>query len=259
MAALLEYTPRDTFMHHLHPATKLFWSIAVLVLSFLTDRPLWILALLLGNLLLAAAGGVLGHMLPALRSLAIFATILVLLQIFLVDEGKTIFYLFPAYSMGRITDTGLHLSALAALRMLATVSTIPILLLTTRMTDLAAVLVEKCRIPYPYAFMFLTALRLIPTLLSRMEQVLEAQAARGYRIDTKNPLRRMRLILPLAIPLLVSTVQKIEQTALSMEMRGFASGPRRSYREIKMQPTDFICAGLLLLILSISIFVVKLA
>ncbi|MGQ9557361.1 MAG: energy-coupling factor transporter transmembrane component T family protein [Desulfurispora sp.] len=255
MAALLEYTHRDSFLHHLHPATKLLWSIAVLVLSFLTDRPLWILALLLGNLLLAAAGGVLKRMLPVLRSLAIFAAILVLMQVFLIDEGKTLFYLFPAFGAGRITDTGLQLSTLAALRMLATVSTIPLLLLTTRMTDLAAVLVEKCRIPYSYAFMFLTALRLIPTLLDRMEQVLQAQAARGYRTDTKNLLRRILLILPLAIPLLVSTVQKIEQTALSMEMRGFASGPRRSYREIKMQPADFICAGLLMLAVSISIIV----
>lgn len=250
MAALLEYTPRGSFLHHLHPATKLLWSVAVLVLSFLTDRPLWILALLLGNLLLAAAGGVLKHMLPVLRSLAIFAAILVLLQIFLVDEGKTIFYLFPTYNLGRITDTGLQLSALAALRMLATVSTIPLLLLTTRMTDLTAVLVEKCRIPYSYAFMFLTALRLIPTLLDRMEQVLQAQAARGYRTDTRNPLRQMRLLLPLAIPLLVSTVQKIEQTALSIEMRGFGSGPRSSYRAIKMGPGDYLAIGLLIIVLS---------
>ncbi|MFZ5590341.1 MAG: energy-coupling factor transporter transmembrane component T family protein [Bacillota bacterium] len=250
MAALLEYTHRDFFLHRLHPATKLLWSITVLILSFLTDSPLFILALLLSNLLLAAAGGVLKEMLPTLRGLTIFAAILVLLQIFLVEEGKTLFYLIPTHSIGRVTDTGLQMSAVAALRMLATVSTIPILLLTTRMTDLATVLVEKCRIPYTYAFMFLTALRLIPTLMGEMEQVLQAQAARGYQTDTRHPMRKMRIILPLAIPLLVTTVQKIEQTAISMEMRGFASGPRSSYRTIKMQPADYLSIGLLAVVLA---------
>ena len=57
---------------------------------------------------------------------------------------------------------------------------------------------------------------------------IEAQKARGVEFDTKNPLRKLRLILPLCVPLLVSSVGRIEQNAMAAEVRGFYLRDRQS-------------------------------
>jgi hypothetical protein len=85
-----------------------------------------------------------------------------------------------------------------AFRMLATVSTIPVLMMTTTMTDLAAVLVEKLKIPFKYAFMFITALRFIPTFSAEMDQIMQAQMSRVRaeeavtRFQSEYPIKLMK-------------------------------------------------------------------
>jgi energy-coupling factor transport system permease protein len=239
MPAMLEYIQKDSLFHRLNPITKILWTFTVLIVSFLFSDPLPVFIILLSNLLIANISGVIRHVLPAIKALFIFSFILILFQIFFVSEGKTLFYVVPYYNIGKVTDVGLKLSLVMSFRMVATVSTIPIMMTATQMTDLVVVLVEKLKIPFKYAFMFITALRFIPTLMSEMEQIMQAQMSRGYDTDTKNPFKKMVIIIPLAIPLLVSSVKKTEKMAISMEVRGFASGPRSYYRKIDMKKADY--------------------
>ncbi len=239
MPAMLEYIPKESLFHRLNPITKILWTFTVLIISFLFNDPLPIFIILLSNLLVAYASGIIKQVLPIIKALFIFSLILILFQIFFVNEGKTLFYVIPFANAGRVTDVGLKLSLVMSLRMVATVSTIPIMIMATQMTDLVVVLVEKLKIPFKYAFMFITALRFIPTLMGEIEQIMQAQMSRGYDSDTKNPFKKMVIIIPLAIPLLVSSVKKTEKMAISMEVRGFASGPRSYYRKIDMKKADY--------------------
>lgn len=239
MPAMIEYIQKDSFIHRLHPITKILWTFAVLITSFLFNSPLPILIILLSNILVAFASGIIKQILPVIKALFLFSLLLILFQIFFVSDGKTLFYAIPFLNIGRITDVGLNLSLVMSFRMVATVSTIPILMMTTPMTDLVVVLVEKLKIPFKYAFMFITALRFIPTLMGEIEQIMQAQMSRGYNSDTKNPFKKMIIVIPLAIPLLVSSIKKTEKMAISMEARGFASGPRSYYRKIVMRKADF--------------------
>ena len=88
--------------------------------------------------------------------------------------------------------------------------------------------VEVLHIPYRYAFTFTTALRFVPVFSQEMNAIMEAQTARGVEYDTKNPVRRMQLMLPLCVPLLVSSVGKTDATALAAEQRGFYLRTRES-------------------------------
>jgi energy-coupling factor transport system permease protein len=74
--------------------------------------------------------------------------------------------------------------------------------------------------------------------------------SRGYNSDTRNPFKKMVIVIPLAIPLLVSSIKKTEKMAISMEARGFASGPRSSFRRIVMRKMDY--AALIVLVIAIS-------
>jgi len=236
---MVEYIKADSFFHRLNPITKILWTFTVLIMSFLFNDPLAVFIILLSNLLIASISGILRQILPVIKALFIFSFLLIIFQIFFVDEGKTLFYAIPYFNIGRVTDTGLDMSLVMSFRMVATVSTIPILMMTTQMTDMVVVLVEKLKIPFKYAFMFITALRFIPTFMEEMEQILQAQMSRGYNSDTRNPFKKLVIIIPLAIPLLVSSVKKTEKMAISMEARGFASGPRSYYRKIDMRKTDY--------------------
>lgn len=55
-----------------------------------------------------------------------------------------------------------------------------------------------------------------------------AQTARGVAFDTKNPFKKLGLILPLCMPLLISSVGRIHDTAAAAEMRGFTLRTRES-------------------------------
>ncbi|NLY42975.1 MAG: energy-coupling factor transporter transmembrane protein EcfT [Clostridiaceae bacterium] len=245
MPALVEYIPKDTLVHRLNPITKILWTLAVLSVCFILQEPLAIFIVLLSNILVAWLSGVLKQVIPAIIGLFIFSLVLILFQIFFVKEGNTLFYVIPFINLGRVTDVGLKFSAVLALRMLATTSTIPILMTTTQMKDIIVVLTEKCRVPFKYSFMLVTALRFIPTFIEEMDQILQAQRSRGYETDTSNPFKKLFIIIPLAIPLLILSVKKAEKMAISMEVRGFGAGPRSYYNRVDMKKTDYAVIALL--------------
>jgi energy-coupling factor transport system permease protein len=73
-----------------------------------------------------------------------------------------------------------------------------------------------------------------------MNAIMEAQCARGVEYDTKNPLRKLQLMLPLCVPLLVSSVGKTDATALAAEERGFYLRTRESsFKRYPLVARDF--------------------
>ena len=113
------------------------------------------------------------------------------------------------------------------------------MLTVTKLTDLSNALVEHLHIPYCYAFTIMTALRFIPIFSYEMKQITEAQAARGVQFDTKNPFKKLWLMMPLVIPLLVLSVRKADTSALAAEARGFyLRNASSSYKRYPFKPLD---------------------
>ena len=96
-----------------------------------------------------------------------------------------------------------------------------IMLSVTKLGDLSNALVEKLHIPFKYAFTMTTAIRFIPVFAAEMAGIMEAQVSRGIELDTKNPFRKIALVLPLCAPLLVSSVRKTQSLAIAAYLRGF--------------------------------------
>ncbi len=89
-----------------------------------------------------------------------------------------------------------------------------LMLMVTKLNDLANACVEVLHVPYRYAFTFTTALRFVPVFGQEMNAIMEAQTARGVEYDTKNPIKKLKL-MPLCVPLLISSVGKTDATALA--------------------------------------------
>ncbi|MDR2521916.1 MAG: energy-coupling factor transporter transmembrane protein EcfT [Spirochaetaceae bacterium] len=228
MSGLLEYLSGGTVLHRLHPLTKLGCAFVLSASCFITRRPAvvagiivlnFVLALLSGGGTGAAAGDetVAHRTLRILRPLVKLAVVLFVVQVLFVREGRAVF------SAGGIVITreGLAFSLLFALRLVAATLPPSLVLSVTRPSDLAAALTRTLGLPYKYAFVLTTALRFIPVFSTEMRGIIEAQIARGVDFETKNIVKKLRLLLPLCVPLLMSSVRRVDSAALSAELRGF--------------------------------------
>ncbi len=131
-------------------------------------------------------------------------------------------------------------SLLFVLRMIAATLPLAVMLSVTQISDLSGMLVEKLRVPYKYVFALTTSMRFIPSFAAEPGDIMAAQTARGVDFDTRNIFRKIRLILPLCVPLLISSVARIDRGAISAELRGFSLRRRgASYKSYHMKWIDW--------------------
>ncbi|WP_138295189.1 MULTISPECIES: energy-coupling factor transporter transmembrane component T [unclassified Clostridium] len=241
MGGFLDYIPGDTFLHRLNPVTKLVLAFLLCAACFCAGSIPFVLGVIALNLLLAASAGALPRALRLLLALAKLALMFFVIQLLFVQEGRALVNL-PLGLM--ITDKGLAFSTLLALRLIGATLPLALMLSVTQMSDLTGALVQQLHIPYRYAFALMTAIRFIPTFNREMKDIMEAQTARGVAFDTKNFFKKVGLLLPLCVPLLVSSVGRINQGAIAVELKGFNRRRRTSgYKRYAFRLWDAAAAG----------------
>ena len=92
----------------------------------------------------------------------------------------------------------------------------------TKLTDMANALVKVLHVPYKYAFTFMSTVHFIPVFMNDMSGIMEAQTARGVEFDG-GIAKKIRLMMPLCVPLLVSSVRKTNSAAIAAEVRGVST------------------------------------
>ena len=231
MLNVIDYVPGDTVLHRLNPVTKLILAAAIIAAIVLADDYAALIALIALTLILGIYAGSGSRLLSLLKVLVPIAALMLVLQLAFVRHGETV-ALF-------VTTDGLVSGTKACLRLLGVALPLVLMLTVTKTTDLANACVEKLHLPYKYAFTFTTALRFVPIFTQEMNAIMEAQTARGVEFDTKNPFRKMSLMLPVCIPLLVTSVGKTDATALAAEQRGFYLRTRASsFKRYPMRAID---------------------
>ena len=220
MVNVIDYVPGNTLLHRLNPVAKLALAAGIILAIFLSDTYPMLIGLLLATLALGAYAGVLKNLLGLLKVLVPLACVMLVLQTAIMRGGEPVF--------AWVTTEGLVTGSKACLRLLGVALPLILMLTVTKLNDLANAVVEKLHVPYRYAFTFTTALRFVPVFSQEMNAIMEAQTARGVEYDTKNPFKKLQLMLPLCVPLLVSSVGKTDATALAAEQRGFYLRTRES-------------------------------
>ncbi len=195
-------------MRQLAPLTKLILTAAVSIWALLLTSLIGLGVLVVAQVAIIAFSGLLARTYKAMVSLLVFAALLVALQ----------------YALG----TDLALAVAGGLRMVGMTVIFVILLATTKMQGLTTALVSQCRVPQEYAFMFTAALRFVPDFLAESKAVKEAQACRGYT-GKGSVIRRLASYVAIVGPLVLRAVSRSETMALSLELRGFGRGGRRSF------------------------------
>jgi energy-coupling factor transport system permease protein len=257
---MLEYVHRNSVIHKLHPLTKLFWSLAVMILSLVFNNPFYLCGIILTVLLVGFIGKVGKETLVYLSALLVVAGFVFLFQILFRPEGELLFTIFPSSwpivgGWLPVTDMGLRYGFAMSLRMIALVSVLPVILTTTQPRDIVMALVENLRVPYDYAFMFTTALRFMPIILSEVSTISQAQRSRAYATEGWNPIRKLQAFAPIALPIVFIAIEKADRLGLCMELRGYGSPNRTYLRTLDIRRMDWVTMALMVLVVVLSIII----
>ena len=104
------------------------------------------------------------------------------------------------------------------------------------------------------ALMMTIALRFIPTLMEETDKIIKAQQARGADFESGNIIQRGKNLIPILVPLFVSSFRIAQDLALAMEARCYRGGIGRTrMNEIHFRRGDAVAAVLMVLFLAVII------
>ena len=174
-------------------------------------------------LVLAAAAGIGRAMLPfVLATLPLVVSILVVNTFFYPGATDALLSIGPFEATG----TGLAAALQASLRVVAFALSVAVFSLTTPTDDLLSDL-ERRGLGRRPVYIIGAAIGTIPRMAERASEITDSQRARG--LDTQgSPWRRIRGIVPLAGPMISSSLSEIEERSMALEARAFSAPVRRT-------------------------------
>lgn len=240
-----QYFPGNSYIHKLDPRVKILLTIAFVVMLFIASNPIGlsvgILFLIITYIISKIPFSMVLKSLKPIIPIVIFTSILNIL--FVTDETFLFeFWIIRISLKGIITaiTMSIRIICLIAGTMLLTYTTSPISLtdgLERLMKPLAAI-----RFPVHEISMMMTiALRFIPTLIEETDKIMNAQKARGADLSSGKILNRIKALIPILIPLFVSSFRRADELALAMECRCYRGGEGRTrLKQLSLGMCDLI-------------------
>ncbi|MDR2553708.1 MAG: energy-coupling factor transporter transmembrane protein EcfT [Treponema sp.] len=231
----LSYIEGNSPVHALAGAVKLaaflLWSVLVMV-SFET-RILAGLAVL-GLVLFRLSRISLADAAVILKMMAVFLVLnLAAIYLFAPEQGVAIYHtrhvLVEGTGRWTLTWEQLFYEFNVFLKYITIIPPAILLIVTTHPSEFAASL-NRIGVPYTIAYAVSLTLRYIPDIQRDYEAISQAQQARGLELSRKAPwIRRLRGTAPLLLPLIFSSLDRIDVISRAMELRGFGKYKKRTW------------------------------
>ena len=231
------YVPAESVLHRMDPRSKLVLIFLFVCIVFLANNMLTYGLLTVYTFLMIALSKVpLRFIYTGLKPVLLLVIFTLFLHLFLTKEGEVLF----RFGWITIYEEGLRQGIFISLRFFLLILMTSILTLTTtpiEITDgLESLLAPLNKIKFPVhelALMMSISLRFIPTLMQETDKIMKAQTARGVDFSSGPIKERIKAIIPLLIPLFVSSFKRAEELAVAMESRGYRGGEGRTkYRQL---------------------------
>ena len=166
------------------------------------------------------------------------------LNLFFVKNGETLF----EWQFIKITDEGRDTAVFMVARIILLIVGSSILTYTTSPIDLTDAIerllspLKRLKVPvHELAMMMTIALRFIPTLIEETDKIMNAQKARGSELDTGSFGDKVRGLVPIFVPLFVSSFRRAEELATAMECRCYHGGEGRTrMKQLHVTFRDYI-------------------
>ena len=226
-----QHFPGDSPVHRLDPRIKLVLTLVYIIVLFavpnISGMLLAFAAVLALYLLAKIPLKVLTRSMKPLLPIILFTAILNLF--FAAGEPIVQFWIF------KISEEGIYYAITMVMRILCLIAGSSLLTYTTSpivLTDALERLLHPLAVlhlpVHELAMMMTIALRFIPTLIEETEKIMNAQKARGADLDTGSLLQRVKALVPVLIPLFISSFRRADELAMAMECRCYHGGDGRT-------------------------------
>ena len=236
-----QYFPGNTLVHRLDPRTKIIFIVLYIVALF--NAQTWLgyaLVVLMMALCMAISKIKPKNIFKGLKPMLFIIVLTSLLNMF-YTEGTPIIegWIITWEGIDRALKMVLRITLLITGTFLMTYTTSPMAL--TDGLELLMNPLKKIKVPvHEMTIMMSMALRFIPTLIEETDKIMSAQKARGADFETGNLIERAKALIPILVPLFVSSFRRADELAVAMESRCYHGGEGRTrMKQLKFAGIDF--------------------
>ena len=254
--AILSYINRKSPVHALTGTTKLIFFVLWSVAAMVTYDTRVLVGMLLGSIVIFKISKV------RVRDMSF---VLGLAAVFLLLNNLFVYLFSPEYGVtlyqsrtvlckliGPYTITAQQLFYHLNMSM-KVICVIPVALLFIACTDPSefAASLAGIGVSYRVGYSVSLALRYIPDVQREYHNISQAQQARGIDLSGKDKFfTRLKNSVAILLPLVLSSLNRIETVSNAMELRGFGKKSKRTwYVKRKMQKADWFTLALIVVVL----------
>ena len=259
---VLNYLPRRSVVHDLTGTTKLAFFLLFTFAGMLTYDTRVLLGLLLVSLLTFKASRI---RVKEVRFMLVFMLVFLLMNNFFVfvfnpNQGTEIYGTRHVLVNlpGRFAVTSEELFYLLNITLKYFIA-LPVAILFISATDPSefAASLNSIGVSYRVGYSVAIALRYIPDIQRDYHSISQAQQARGVELGKKEPLfTRLKNAAGILLPLILSSLARIDVISNAMELRGFGKNKKRTwYRQRPFARNDYLALALGVLLLALSIVI----
>ena len=166
------------------------------------------------------------------------------------------------FGIFKITLDGIYKAIFMSFRISLLVVAGSMLTYTTSPTELTDA-IERLFKPLKYikidvhtiAMIMTIALRFIPTLVEEIDKITAAQKSRGADMESGNVFKRIKALVPVIIPLFISSFRRAKELADAMECRCYRGGEGRTKMKIaKLHTRDYAAFVILAALIALVIY-----
>ncbi len=228
-----QFFPGNSVIHRLDPRTKIILAVAFIVAVFFANNPVVFVFLTLSVCLMIALSRIsLKVVLKGIKPIIMIILFTALINVFMTTgEGEPLleFWIIKIYTRGIVRAVFMAVRVILLIMgssVLLTYTTSPIALTDGLESLLSPLKVIKLPV-HTFAMMMSIALRFIPTLVEETEKIMNAQKSRGADFSNGSLVERAKALIPLLIPLFVSSFKRAEELATAMECRCYRGDKNR--------------------------------
>ena len=260
--AILSYIKRDSLVHELTGTTKLVFFLAWSIASMVTYDTRVLVCMLLFSIVIFKVSRIKVKDISFVLGLAAVFLLMNNLFVYLFSpeygvelyESRTVLFTIAGPYTITLQQLFYHLNMT-----MKVICVVPVALLFIACTDPSefAASLASIGVSYRIGYSVSLALRYIPDVQREYHNISQAQQARGIDLSGKDKLlTRMKNSVAILLPLVLSSLNRIETISNAMELRGFGKNKKRTwYRLRKMKKNDWIVVALVLAVLVIDLVV----
>ncbi len=256
------YYPAKSKIHSLDPRTKILGVIFLVVVLFMLENfySYFFMGVLVYALIKISKVPP-KMLLKGLRGILFIALFTTVLNV-LFTQGETVLLSFGVIN---ITLEGIFVAIKTVARLTMLIMISSIMTLTTApiaLTDGIESLLKpfkKIGVPaHEIAMMMTIALRFIPTLMEELEKIMKAQMSRGAEFDTGGILQKAKSLIPVLVPLFISSFRRSDELAMAMEARCYRGDIGRTRMKVLTYGKNDMLAWIIMLSVFVCVFLINL-